>query len=59
MKNNKDKEHPQNQDFEHTGISVMKMKLNFTIRQSDMEKDLIKKTEGSFLKPEHFNENPN
>ena len=52
-------ENEQPNDFAKTGISKMSFKIDFNITQKDMEKDLVQKTEGNFIKPDDFDGNKN
>ncbi|WP_231489861.1 hypothetical protein [Pedobacter sp. Leaf170] len=46
-------------DFEKTGVSSFKLNLNITLTQKDLETDLIKRTDGKFIKASHFEESNN
>lgn len=52
-------ENLEDNDFAKTGVSSFSLKLNLKVTQKDMEKDLIQRTEGNFIKPEHFDGNEN
>lgn len=53
------REKSEESDFEKTGISSFKVDFSFQITQKDMEKDLIQKTDGKFIKTNHFKESNN
>lgn len=56
-KANTEAENTPSNDFEKTGISKIIFKIDFNITQKDMEKNLVQKTEGTFIKPKLYENN--